>query len=113
VGEGGGECLLVDVAWLRVPEPILARQPLDPRELPGIVGHHGEAERLGMRRDQQVVPANRRPGQLKLGPEYAVDLVRGRLERHHLEGAEFPGMAGQIGRLALLPIGKVSCHESG
>ena len=37
---------------LRAPEPILACKPLDAGELSLIVGHHGEAQRLGVGGDQ-------------------------------------------------------------
>jgi hypothetical protein len=43
------------------PQPILTSKPFDAGKLPLIIGHHCVAERGGLRRDQQVIAADRSP----------------------------------------------------
>lgn len=65
-------------AWhcLRAAQPVLARQSVDPPELPLVVGDHGVPQRLGLGRDQQVVAADGRAGLLQLCPDGAVGFIR-------------------------------------
>jgi hypothetical protein len=70
------------------PQPILASKPFNAGNLPLIIGDDRVAERGRLRRDQQVIAADRPTIPLKASAQATIDRIRRRLERQNLKRSE-------------------------
>src|SRR5674476_20172 len=77
--------LMTSSPW---PQPILAGKPFDAGKLPLIIGNDRVAERSRLRRNQQVIAADRPTIPLKAGAQAAIDRICRRLERQNLKHSE-------------------------
>jgi hypothetical protein len=69
-------------------QPILDRQPVDPREFPLVVGNDRQSKGDGLGGDQQIVRPDESPRPLERRAQLAVDPIGGRLEWQHVERGE-------------------------
>jgi len=96
-----------------LPQPILTRKAVDPREGSFIVGDDGIAERNGLRGNEQVVAADRSALSFKAGANEAASHIGRRLDGENVKGDKYCFKLSREPRRSLLrsPITQFRCDD--